>query len=485
MDSIAKALFEPESIAFIGASRDVFKWGFNILHHLIRCDYQGRIYPVNPQGGEWFGRQVYRHLDDIDDKIDLAVIVVKDTLVPSTLKHCIGKKIPAAIVITAGFSETGEKGAELEKELVDIARSGGIRLVGPNTMGVFSAWPSCMQALMTSMPIKKGNMGLITQSGNLGSSIAYRFIRRNIGLSRLISSGNEADLIMEDYLEMLEDDEKTKIICLYVEGVRDGRRFFDSAKRITRNKPVILLKGGRTTQGAKAAMSHTGAIASDDSVFSSMCRQTGIIQVMTMDEMIDVAGMLISQPVPKGNRVGIITLGGGWGVIATDMCTLNGLQIPPLDNSIIEELDKVLPPFWSRGNPVDLVAPGKVNVITDSVKLLAESGSIDSVIVMGLGYMTMRAEKLLTSDVVPRADIEKHANILINEEHRLFDLLCGLIEKEGIPIVPVIDLMAFDAPKHESIIAMLDAKGIMAYPSPDRAIYALAKVTEYISRIED
>jgi acyl-CoA synthetase (NDP forming) len=485
MDNIAKALFEPESIAFIGASRDIFKWGFNILHHIIRCDYQGRLYPVNPQGGEWFGRKVYKNISDIDDKIDLAVIVVKDTLVPLTLTQCSGKKIPAAIVITAGFSETGEKGAALEKEVVKIARSGGIRLVGPNTMGVFSAWPSCMQALMTSMPIKKGNVGLITQSGNLGSSIAYRFIRRDIGLSRLVSSGNEADLTMEDYLQMLEEDEKTKVICLYVEGVRDGRRFFDSARRISRNKPVILLKGGRTAQGARAAMSHTGAIASNDSVFSSMCRQTGIIQVTTMDEMIDVAGMLISQPVPKGNRVGIITLGGGWGVIATDMCTSNGLDIPPLNNSIIEELDKVLPPFWSRGNPVDLVAPGKVNVITDSVKLLAECGGIDSVIVMGLGYMTLRAEKLLTSDVISRADIEKHANILISEEHRLFELLCGLIEKEGLPIIPVIDIMAFDAPKNESIIAMLDSKGIMAYPSPDRAIYALAKVTEYVSRIED
>jgi acyl-CoA synthetase (NDP forming) len=234
-----------------------------------------------------------------------------------------------------------------------------------------------------------------------------------------------------------------------------------------------------------AAMSHTGAIASDDGVFSSMCRQTGIIQVTTMDEMTDVAGLLVSQPLPKGNRVGIITLGGGWGVIATDMCSMNGLVIPPLDDAIIQELDNVLPPFWSRGNPVDLVAPGKVNVITDSVKLLAECGGIDSVLVMGLGYMILRAERLLTSDVVSRVEIEKHANILINEERRLFDLLCGLIAKEGIPIIPVIDLMAFDAPKNENIIAMLDSKGVMAYPSPEKAIYALAKVTDYVSHIED
>ncbi len=485
MEKTAKALFEPASIVFIGASKNVFKWGFNILHHIIRCGYTGRLYPVNPQGGDWYGRKVYKNIFDIEDSIDLAVIVVKDTLVPDTLKDCIKKNIPAAIIITAGFSETGEKGAALEKEVVEIARSGGIRVVGPNTMGIFSAWPSCMQALMTSMPIKKGNAGLITQSGNLGTSIAYRFIRRDIGLSRLISSGNEADLTMEDYLEMLENDEKTHIICLYVEGVRDGRRFFTSARRISRKKPVILLKGGRTEQGARAAMSHTGAIASDDGVFTSMCRQTGIIQVGTMDEMIDVAGILVSQPLPKGNRVGIITLGGGWGVIATDMCSLNGLVIPPLDNAIIEKLDSVLPPFWSRANPVDLVAPGKVSVITDSVKLLAECGGIDSVIVMGLGYMILRAERLLTSDVVSRSEIEKHANILINEEHRLFDLLCGLIGSEGIPVIPVIDLMAFDAPKNENIIAMLDSKGVMAYPSPEKAIYALAKVTDYVSRIED
>jgi acyl-CoA synthetase (NDP forming) len=485
MDRIAKALFEPESIAFIGASTNVLKWGFNILHHIVRSDFTGRVYPVNPQTSEWYGRKVYRHLEDIHEKIDLAVIVVKDTLVPSAMRHCAEKKIPAAIVITAGFSETGEAGATLEREVVQIARTGGVRFMGPNTMGIFSGWPSPLHALMPSMPIKSGNVGIIAQSGNLGSSIAYRFTRRDIGLSRLISSGNEADLMTEDFLEMLENDDHTKVICLYVEGVRDGRRFFETAKRITRTKPIILLKGGRTAQGAKAAMSHTGAIASDDTVFSSMCRQTGIIQVDTMDEMIDVAGMLVSQPLPKGGRMGIITLGGGWGVIATDMCAMNGLDIPPLDSSIIEELDKVLPPFWSRGNPVDLVAPNRVSVITDSVRLLAESGSVDSVLIMGLGYMMYRAERVITSDVLPRADVEKHAKVLIHEEYRLLDLLCNLIEKEGIPIVPVIDLMAFDSPREQNIISLLDSKGIMAYSCPDRAIHALAKVTEYARHLED
>jgi acyl-CoA synthetase (NDP forming) len=198
-----------------------------------------------------------------------------------------------------------------------------------------------------------------------------------------------------------------------------------------------------------------------------------------MDDMVDVAGMMLTQPRPQGRRVGIITLGGGWGVIATDKCASNGLTIPVLDKSIIDELDKVLPAFWSRGNPVDLVAPGKVDVITDSVKLLAESGSVDAVLVLGLGYMTARAERLLTSKVIPLPEIETPARYLISEESKLFAMLTDLIKTENMPIIPVIDLMGFDAVGENNMVKRLDAKGVMAYPSPDTAIAALAKFVEY------
>jgi acyl-CoA synthetase (NDP forming) len=476
-------LFEPKSIAFIGASSNVFKWGFNILHHIVKRGYAGEIYPINPSGGDWFGKKMYTSLDEIGSPVDLAVIVVKESLVLETVRQCVDKKIPAGIIITAGFSETGADGARIEKEIVETARKGGMRLVGPNTMGVFSAYPSIMHALMGSMPLKPGGIGLIVQSGNLGSSISYRFLRRRMGISRLISSGNEADLTTEDYLKYLENDPKTDIICLYIEGLRQPRRFFEAARRISPHKPVILIKGGRTDRGAVAAMSHTGAMAGNDELFTSMCRQAGIIQVDTMDEMIDVAGMLM-QPRAPGNRVAIITLGGGWGVLATDMCIAGGLVVEPLEPSLVETLDKILPPYWSRGNPIDLVAPGRVSVVTDTIVELMEHSTADAVLLMGIGYMSMRALGWQRSDTIPKESTKDAAEVMIAEETKLFNLLVELTAKYRRPIIPVIDIMAFDLQMVNNPISFLDKNGIMAYSAPDKAVHALVKAVKYHQWVE-
>ncbi|MCD6569340.1 MAG: CoA-binding protein [Deltaproteobacteria bacterium] len=484
MQQVFTHLLEPRSIAFIGASNKVFKWGFNVLHHIIKAEYKGKIYPINPNGGSWYGQKVYKDLDEIPNNIDLAIIVVKKEIVPETIRKCVAKRIPVGIVITAGFSETGHEGGLLEKEIVDIAKSGGMRLVGPNTMGIFSAYPMFIQAIMASMSIKPGDVGVIAQSGNLGSSISYRFTRREIGISRLISSGNEADLKVEDYLELLEQDPKTRLICLYIEGVRQGQRFFDAAKRISKKKPILLLKGGTTLLGAEAAMSHTGAMAGDDTVFRAMCRQTGIIQVDTMDEMVDTAGMLLTQPRPTGNKVGIVTLGGGWGVIATDMCVSNGLVIAPLEKKAVAMIDKILPSYWSRKNPIDLVAPNHVTNITDSIGILMEHGSIDAALVLGLGYMSFRARRWLNSPVLPRADIEKSAQLMVGEEIKLLDLIKKQTKQYKKPIIPVIDIMASDEVTDNNLVKYMDRQGIMSYSSPDMAIRALAKVVDYYSRID-
>ncbi|MDT8272003.1 MAG: CoA-binding protein [Desulfomonilia bacterium] len=475
-------LFEPKTIAFIGASKDIFKWGFNVLHHIIKRGFAGDIYPINPSGSEWFGRKMYASLDEIEVPIDLAVIVVKDTLVLETVRHCVLKNIPAAIIITAGFSETGPAGARLEGEIADVARAGGMRLIGPNTMGVFSAYPSIMHALMGSMPLTPGSVGLIAQSGNLGTSISYRFLRRKIGISRLISTGNEADLSSEDILEYLETDEKTRIICMYLEGLRQPRRFFDAARRISPKKPLVLIKGGRTDRGAVAAMSHTGAVAGSDDIFSSMCRQSGIIQVDTMDEMVDVVGMLM-QPRPEGNRVAIITLGGGWGVVATDACITEGLSVEPLEEPLIEKLDRILPAYWSRGNPLDLVAPARVSVITDTITELMEHAQTDAVFLMGLGYMSLRARGWLKSNTIPAEAAKEFSQIMISEERKLFELVVEMILRYNRPIIPVIDLMAFDIAMEGNPVQFLDDHGVMPYPCPDRAVHALAQVVAYRNRI--
>jgi acyl-CoA synthetase (NDP forming) len=328
-------------------------------------------------------------------------------------------------------------------------------------------------------------VALIVQSGNLGASLGYRFSRRGIGLSRMISSGNEADLTMEDYLELLERDEKTRLICLYIEGVREGPRFFETARRIGRTKPILLLKGGVTASGALAARSHTGAMAGNDVVFRHICRQAGIIQVETMDEMADTVGMFLSQPRPAGKRVGIVTLGGGWGVLAADLCEAVGLEVAPLSDRVVAMMDGFLPPFWSRRNPVDLVAPNGVAVIIDAVRVLIEHGGMDAVLMLGLGYSTIRAKRWLDSPIVPQADVEKQAGMMISEERILLDLLIEQIQQYRKPIIPVIDIVTFDEVMENNPVHYLERHGIMSYSAPDPAIRALANVTTYYARTEE
>lgn len=479
------SLFEPRSIAFIGASQDIFKWGFTILHNMIRAEFQGRIYPVNPAGGSWYGQKVYANLDEITEPIDLAVIVIAKDMVLDTIRKCVEKKIHAGIIITAGFTETGEVGANLEDEIVKTARKGGMRLVGPNTMGIFSGFPSRMQAVMASVSLPAGPVGLIVQSGNLGGSLSSRFSRRGIGISRLISSGNEGDLTAEDYLELLEMDPHTKLICLYIEGVRHGDRFIKIARRISAQKPILLLKGGQSPSGALAARSHTGALAGDDRIFRGMCRQAGIIMVETMDDMVDVAGMFLSQPRPKGKRVGIITLGGGWGVLATDLCSRYGLEVPPLGDKLIERIDSILPSFWSKGNPVDLVAPGKISSITDTARILLDDSSMDAVLMLGLGYVSLKANRWLSSPVIPLQSAENAAVATVHAEVQLLDLLMEQIRETQKPIVPVIDIAIRDEIMEVNPAHYLENHGIMVYSAPDQAIMALARVAEYYQHIPE
>ena len=477
--SLYTSLFEPRAIAFIGASTNPTKWGFNILHHLIKGGYAGNIYPINPQGGIWFGRPMYKSLAEAPRPIDLAIIVVPKERVPNTLRECIDADIHAVVIITAGFGETGAEGKALEQEVLSIAHAGGIRIVGPNTMGIYSGYPSRMQAVMMSSVFKEGPVAVVSQSGNLGTSISYRFLRREIGISRLVSSGNEADLTIEDYLEYLETDEKTRVICLYVEGVRQGRRFIDTARRITASKPIILLKGGTGAIGAGAAMSHTGAMAGSYAVFRSMCVQSNIIVADTVDEMVDVAGLMLSQPEIIGKRIGIVTQGGGWGVISADLCEAAGLEIPPLDERVVGILDAFLPPFWSRRNPVDLVAPGRVSMIIDSIEALLKHAGMDAIILLGLGYMTSRARRWLESPILPHDVMDPLAQKMIGGEMELLDLIVQQIKHFNKPILPVIDLVGFDEIDEGNIVRHLDLKGIMAYSSPEQAIRALAKAQDY------
>ena len=305
-------LFNPKSIALIGASNNIGKWGAIIFLNILLGGYPGRLYPVNPKEEKILGHKAYGRVTQISDPVDLAIIAIPAHLTRESVQDCIRKGIRMAIVITSDFSETGEEGARLEKELTAMARAAGLRLVGPNTMGIFSASAS-LTALMPPVRPKKGSVSLVSQSGNIGTQMLGWGEKFAVGFSKYVSSGNEGDLRSEDYLRFLGQDPETRVILLYIEGLDDGREFFEKAKKITSHKPIIAFKGGRTLAGSRAAKSHSGAMAGVKEIYEAAFRQAGILRASTPEEMLEWGAAFSSLPPLRGKRVAILTRGGGWG----------------------------------------------------------------------------------------------------------------------------------------------------------------------------
>ena len=286
------------------------------------------------------------------------------------------------MVITSDFSETGPEGAALERAVVDQARQYGMRLVGPNTMGLFSA-QSSLHALMPPVEPLTGPVSMFSQSGNVGTQFLAWGVEAGIGFEKFVSSGNEGDLTCVDYLKYFAEDEATRIIMAYLEGVDPDSDFLPAAREASRKKPVVVFKGGRTTAGTRAAASHSGALAGSYRIYQGVFRQAGLIEASTTQEIMDCTKALTVYPIPRGNRVAILTRGGGWGVITTDACEEAGLIVPPLPEEIIHKLDKILPRYWSRNNPVDMAAVITAEPFMECLETLAQWEGIDAVIALG------------------------------------------------------------------------------------------------------
>ncbi len=371
-------VFSPRSIAFVGATENPTKWGFIVFNNLLMGGYEGEIYPVNPGREAILGRTCFRSVSDIPGEIDLAVFTVPAREIPAIMDECAAKGVKAALVISAGFKELGEEGAALECEMVEKARAAGMVLVGPNGQGI--CCPKCQ--LFPWMPLlypDQGHVALISQSGNILSMMVAELHHYGFGVSKAISSGNEADAKIEDYLEYLTEDPDTDVIVAYIEGIPDARRFFEKAKRLTGRKPIVVVKGGRTKSGVAAARSHTGAMAVSADIFESACRQAGLVRAETIEEAASIAAAFIHRPLPRGRRVGIITGGGGLGVMASDACTEEGLEVVPLSAKTLEEIGQNLPDWWVPGNPVDLVAGLDLTIIPPVIETMMRSGEVDAV----------------------------------------------------------------------------------------------------------
>jgi len=474
------SIFYPKSLAIIGASSSLGKWGQMILSNIMVGEFRGKIFPVNPKKKELYGLPVYGRIGDIPLPVDLAFIMTPAKTVPEILSECGKKGVRGVVLITSGFSETGETGKNLEKEIVGIARENGLMLVGPNTMGIISTYADLFAIASHTMP-RKGSVAVVSQSGNLGVQLIHWSEQQGIGISFFVGSGNEAMLTCSDYLEYLEHNPRTHSIILYVESVGEGRRFLDVARRVNQKKPVIVLKGGRTSAGQTAAASHTGSMSGEDSIFRASCRQAGLLNVSVPSELLDLSAGFSSLPLPRGNRVGIVTLGGGWGVVTADACNENGLEVPKLPDRIVETIDKYLPEFWSKGNPIDLVGTRDREVPIVAVEELLKWDGIDAVISLGIVGRLELARRLV--DATRKVDASASPEFLDRVENWSQkyedDYISKIVELMETYHKPVIGVSLTQT--NEGTVRPRDGRqysGVF-YQTPEDAVNVLSRMVTY------
>ncbi len=479
-------IFHPGSIAFIGASSVFGKWGQSLPANLLAHGYKGDVYLINSKGGTQWGRPVYKNISEAPGPVDLAVVTIPAALVRGLIKDLQQKGVKSVLLISSGFSETGEDGRLLENQLLHDAREAGIVFLGPNTMGIQNPHANIILTGVHVAP-KPGSTALISQSGNMGVQLLSFADSQGLGIRAFGGSGNEAMVAIEDFMEAFEVDELTRTVLLYLESVKDGKRFFASARRVGRKKPVIVLKGGRTEAGDRAAASHTGAMAADFRLFEALCRQSGVVSVHQPAEMLDASMVFSSLPMPHGRRVAIMTLGGGWGVVTSDLCSDQNLLVEPLSNEIVAQLDKMLPPYWSRTNPVDLVGENDLELPMKAIEVLAAWDGCDAIIHLGISGREYLLETMLESTAVVDAEIdpEESRKILQGLDkwgHQYIRHTVALMERYGKPILGV--TLTVD-PTKPAIYEVENSKynGVF-FTSPERAVTALGHMCEYRDFLE-
>jgi acetate---CoA ligase (ADP-forming) len=379
--SSIRPFFEPRSVAVVGANREPGHIGSEILRNLRENGFTGTLIPVHPRADIVGGLQAYPTVGAIPGPVDLAVIVVPAANVNDVVEDCLAKGVKAIVVISAGFGEVGERGQALQTSLVEKIRTAGVRLIGPNCMGIINTDPAYrLNATFSPVYPPEGRIAFSTQSGALGLAILDYVARLNIGISSFASIGNKADVSGNDLLQYWAEDPRTDVILLYVESFGNPRKFAEIARRVGRTKPIVAVKAGHSDAGARAASSHTGARASRDVLVETMLREAGVIRTRTLEELFDVASVLANQPVPGGRRVAIVTNAGGPAILAADACEANGLQVSVLSDATQKALRKILPPAASVTNPVDMIASATPEQYRRALEIVAADAAVDSII---------------------------------------------------------------------------------------------------------
>jgi len=445
-----KHLFEPGSIAVIGASNDERKIGFSLLRNILTGGFKGKIYPVNPQGGSIQGLRVYRDIGDIEDEIDVTCISIPAPGVLDAVKRCSRKGVKFAVIITSGFSEVGN--TEEEKAIVSYARGHGMGILGPNIFGLYSA-ASALNCTFGSEYVSPGSVGIITQSGAIGLAMIGKTAAENIGLSAMVSVGNKSDIDEADLLEYLVPQDLTKIILMYIEGVKDGEKLARQLKKATAVKPVIVIKSGRSRRGALAAASHTGSLAGSDEVFDHIMRQCGVLRAESIKDAFDWCDFFSNHPLPKGENTLIITNGGGIGVLAADACEKYGIQLYDDTKKLKDIFSPIVPAYGSTKNPVDMTAEARTRDYDAAFNTALGLEHVHAV--LGLYCETAVFDKENLADMIARND--------------------GTLKAAGKPAA--FSLLGGDSTKRD--IERLEKKGIAVFDDVYQAVSPLGAMFQY------
>ena len=393
-----RPFFEPRCVAVIGANAERGRIGSEILHNIKASGFSGTLVPVHPSATEIEGLRAYASVHDVPGDVDLAIVVVPAGRVSAVVDDCLAKGVRALVVISAGFGEIGEGGRKLQDELVEKIRAAGVRMIGPNCMGIVNTDPAfSLNATFSPVYPPQGRVAFSTQSGALGLAILDYVKRLNIGISSFASIGNKADVSGNDLLQYWAEDPRTDVILLYLESFGNPRKFAEIARRVARSKPIVAVKAGRSGAGARAASSHTGARATSEALVEMMLRESGVIRTRTLEELFDVATVLANQPVPGGRRVAIVTNAGGPAILAADACEANGLSVPVLDEATQRQLRSFLPPTASVGNPVDMIASATPEQYQRALEAVAADPGVDSILAIFIPPLVTQPDAVATA----------------------------------------------------------------------------------------
>ena len=477
-----RALFSPRAIVVVGASSHPGKFGFVSLHNILSSNFAGQVYATNLQNEEIMGIQTVSSIDDLPlNEIDLAFFCTPASANPQLLKQCANRGIRAAFIASAGYREAGSLGEQAERDLVQLAAELDMLIAGPNGQGVVST-PVSMCAQIVGPYPPKGGISVASQSGNFVSSFLNYARQTGVGIARAISAGNAAQISVGQYLEWFAQDAETRVSLAYIESVNDGKALESAFTAALKSKPLVVVKGGATDAGSRAAQSHTGALASNDKIFDGLCRSTGVSRARTVEEGFDIAASFATQPLPQGNRVVVLTTVGGWGVVTSDAIAQDGvLQLITLPTSLVQSLDELLPPRWSRNNPIDCAGGETRDTIPAILDLICAHDEVDSVIFLGLGIQSNQARMMSEGHFYPDHGLERIVAYHRKQDERFAQAAAECSAKYNKPVLVATELAVAD-PFNPGPATVRDS-GRLCYASGTRAATALGHMYKYANFI--